>query len=1049
MSVPIGRRGVGEVRLEDDDPAAPLERADAGRRAAGGAGGVGERRAARRRRARARADPSRRRGLGRARRRPAAVRAVGRGAVADRGARRGRAARRRPRRRGSTRGPADRDAAAQRPGGDGASVGRVAAPPPAGRARPRRPSRPRRRCPARRLGRTGRRRGPTTPWRSSRAAAIGRRVARADGRRRARRPARRSGGAARSRAAARRRGPSRRRSAPCPPVRRSTNRSPGATAIGAASRRIAAADPSGRSSASRPLRPTLASTAAVPRWSRARARSGQRRGEPDEEPVAGDDRRVVGQDEAAMQVARLDAGQVERRPPGPARLDGRAVDLDLADPDGPVARHEPERACPRPAARPRSVPVTTTPRPLTAKTRSIGEARAAATAAAPPGSTTRSRSVDERRAQRRRSRPRPRTTRRAPASRRATSRRAAAGSPRRPRPSAPAPATSAFVTTATPCRIAERVEQREVLDRLGARPVVGGHDEHRRVDLAGADEHVADQPVVARDVDEVELGAVGERQVGVADVDRHPAPPLLGQPVGVDPGQRPEQRRLAVVDVPGGPDDDGHRGQRRAAQGRRRARPRARHRRRGSTVRRSSTTASVLDPADDRPAARARSDAASVRPPSGPRRERRTTAASRRAATPPPTVDVERNDRRPPRRSGTPPTSRSARTAQLRRPAPRSSARRGSRLVARARPVQAERRRDGGQRHLVRPHRRAPAGRAGSGRSGRARPTISPACGPPTSLSPLNVTRSAPAASRSDGIGSWASPNALGRSSAPRPEVVDDDRAVLVGEPRELGRVGRLDEPGLREVRRVDAQHDRRPARRRAAPRSRPRASGSSSRPRSSRAPARRMISGMRTPPPISTSSPRETTTPASPGQPDGESQRRGVVVRDQRVLGTGQGDEVLLGRAEPRPAAAGLAVELEQRVAGRRAAAASIAARGHGARPRFVWRITPVALMTVRRPLRGRRTPSSRPRTASARSSSVRGRLAGVEPAPARRRLTSRAAAAERRRVVLEPRRAAGRGQQRSTLGGRGRSVDIDPPWRERVGVEPTAPRRAPRHWF
>ena len=54
----------------------------------------------------------------------------------------------------------------------------------------------------------------------------------------------------------------------------------------------------------------------------------------------------------------------------------------------------------------------------------------------------------------------------------------------------------------------QRVEQREVLERLGARPVVGGHDEQRGIDLAGADEHVADEPVVAGDVDEVELGAV-------------------------------------------------------------------------------------------------------------------------------------------------------------------------------------------------------------------------------------------------------------------------------------------------------------------------------------------------------------------------------------------------------------------------------------------------------------------------------------------------------------------------------------------------------------
>ena len=50
-----------------------------------------------------------------------------------------------------------------------------------------------------------------------------------------------------------------------------------------------------------------------------------------------------------------------------------------------------------------------------------------------------------------------------------------------------------------------------------------------------------------------------------------------------------------------------------------------------------------------------------------------------------------------------------------------------------------------------------------------ARPTTRPAWGPPTSLSPLNVTTSAPAASRSDGIGSWASPyRSVGRS-APEP----------------------------------------------------------------------------------------------------------------------------------------------------------------------------------------------------------------------------------------------------------------------------------------
>ncbi len=107
---------------------------------------------------------------------------------------------------------------------------------------------------------------------------------------------------------------------------------------------------------------------------------------------------------------------------------------------------------------------------------------------------------------------------------------------------------------------AERVEQLEVLERLRPRSVVGRDDEECGVDLARPDEHVSNELVVPRDVDEVELRAVRQIEVGVADVDRHPPPPLLGQTIGIDPRQRAEQRRLAVVDVARGPDDDGHDG---------------------------------------------------------------------------------------------------------------------------------------------------------------------------------------------------------------------------------------------------------------------------------------------------------------------------------------------------------------------------------------------------------------------------------------------------------------------------------------------------------
>ena len=69
-----------------------------------------------------------------------------------------------------------------------------------------------------------------------------------------------------------------------------------------------------------------------------------------------------------------------------------------------------------------------------------------------------------------------------------------------------------------------------------------------------------------------------------------------------------------------------------------------------------------------------------------------------------------------------------------------------------------------------------------------ARPTTSPACGPPSSLSPLNVTRSAPSASRSARrrlVGEAERRRVQQRAAA---EVVHDDRAVRVRQRRDLGR---------------------------------------------------------------------------------------------------------------------------------------------------------------------------------------------------------------------------------------------------------------------
>ena len=174
-----------------------------------------------------------------------------------------------------------------------------------------------------------------------------------------------------------------------------------------------------------------------------------------------------------------------------------------------------------------------------------------------------------------------------------------------------------------PVRDPEGVEQLEMLDGLGARAVVGRNDEQRGVDLAGPDEHVPDELVVARDVDEVELRAVREGHVGIPHVDRHPPPALLGKAVGIDPGERAEQRRLAVIDVPRGPDDDGH-GQPRALRTAAARSPSLA----GSTVRKSRRTALRLDPADDgrRPAAE-RGQLAIRRTAGQPERDRRQRLA--------------------------------------------------------------------------------------------------------------------------------------------------------------------------------------------------------------------------------------------------------------------------------------------------------------------------------------------------------------------------------------------------------------------------------------
>ena len=136
-----------------------------------------------------------------------------------------------------------------------------------------------------------------------------------------------------------------------------------------------------------------------------------------------------------------------------------------------------------------------------------------------------------------------------------------------------------------------------------------------------------------------------------------------------------------------------------------------------------------------------------------------------------------------------------------------------------------------GQRHLVGSHR------AGQRVAAHPRDQV----GPPDDEPGLRPADQLVAAERDD---VRAGRQALGRhrlvgqpergrvEQRARAEVVDDDRAVAMGELGDRRRVGRLGEPGHREVRRDGRAGRRGPGPRPAAPRSPRRGSGWSSRPR-------------------------------------------------------------------------------------------------------------------------------------------------------------------------------------------------------------------------
>ena len=101
----------------------------------------------------------------------------------------------------------------------------------------------------------------------------------------------------------------------------------------------------------------------------------------------------------------------------------------------------------------------------------------------------------------------------------------------------------------------EQTTDIEVLPRLRHHRFVGRDDEQHQVDAAHPRQHVLDEALVARDVDEGEV-RVADLAVGKPQIDRDTPFPFFLEPIRIGTGQRLHERALAVVDVPRRPHHD-------------------------------------------------------------------------------------------------------------------------------------------------------------------------------------------------------------------------------------------------------------------------------------------------------------------------------------------------------------------------------------------------------------------------------------------------------------------------------------------------------------
>ena len=110
-----------------------------------------------------------------------------------------------------------------------------------------------------------------------------------------------------------------------------------------------------------------------------------------------------------------------------------------------------------------------------------------------------------------------------------------------------------------PSANAEQPEHVEVLGGLRHRSLVRRDAKDRDVDAESRADHGAQEPFVARDVDDSGGPDCRQLEVRVPRFQGDATPFLFRKAIGVDSRERLHQRRLPVVDVSGGTDHDSQR----------------------------------------------------------------------------------------------------------------------------------------------------------------------------------------------------------------------------------------------------------------------------------------------------------------------------------------------------------------------------------------------------------------------------------------------------------------------------------------------------------